>query len=54
MSTGSSNDYALANNSKEMRLTDVKTGEKPGNFQSFTKGDLIIAGRAYGTVLRQR
>jgi hypothetical protein len=31
---------------KEMRLTDVKTGEELGNFQSFGKDDLIIADQA--------
>jgi hypothetical protein len=31
---------------KELRLTDAKTGEKLGNFQSFGKDDLIIADRA--------
>jgi hypothetical protein len=35
---------------KEMRLTDAKTGEKLGNFQSFGKDDLVIADRAYGTI----
>jgi hypothetical protein len=31
---------------KEIRLTDAKTGEQLSNFQSFEKGDLIIADRA--------
>jgi hypothetical protein len=35
---------------KELRLTDAKTGEEQSNFQIFTKGDFIIAGRAYGTL----
>jgi hypothetical protein len=35
---------------KEMRLTDGKTGEKLSNFQNFTKGDLVVANRAYGTI----
>ncbi|MDR2743567.1 MAG: hypothetical protein LBB98_15665 [Treponema sp.] len=35
---------------KEMRLTDAKTGEKLSNFESFGKDDLIIAGRAYGSI----
>jgi hypothetical protein len=35
---------------KELRLTNAKTGEKLSNFHSFTKGGLIIAGRAYRTI----
>jgi hypothetical protein len=35
---------------KELHLTDAKRGEELSNFKSFTKGDLIIAGRAYGTI----
>jgi hypothetical protein len=35
---------------KELRLTDTKTEENLSNFQTFTKDDLIIAGRSYGTV----
>jgi hypothetical protein len=35
---------------RETRLTEAKTGEKLGNFQSFAKGDFIIADRAYGTM----
>jgi hypothetical protein len=33
-----------------MRLTDAKTGEKLSNVQSFGKGGVIIADRAYGTI----
>jgi hypothetical protein len=35
---------------KEMGLTDAKTGEKLSNFQSFGEDDLIITGRANGTI----
>jgi hypothetical protein len=35
---------------KELRLTEAETGEKLSNFQSFKKGGLIIAYRAYGSI----
>jgi hypothetical protein len=35
---------------KEIRLTDAKRGEKLSNFQSFGKGDLVIADWAYGSI----
>jgi hypothetical protein len=35
---------------KEMRLTDIKSGEKLSNFMSFATGDIVVGDRAYGTI----
>jgi hypothetical protein len=35
---------------KEMHLADAGTGEQLSNFQRFTRGDLVIADRTYGTI----
>jgi hypothetical protein len=35
---------------KEMRLTDMETGEKLLNFKTFGKNDIVVGDRAYGTI----
>jgi hypothetical protein len=35
---------------KEMRLTDIKSGEKLLNFRTFGKSDIVVGDRAYGTI----
>jgi hypothetical protein len=39
--------FTLAN--REFLITDGKTGEKMANFQKFTKDDIAVADRIYGT-----
>jgi hypothetical protein len=34
----------------EMQLSDIKQGERAGNFQCFGTGDVVIGDRAYGTI----
>jgi hypothetical protein len=35
---------------RELLITDRRTGEKLGNFQLFKKGDIVMGDRAYGTL----
>ena len=35
---------------REMRLTDMKAGEKLANFTVFGRGDIVVGDRAYGTI----
>jgi hypothetical protein len=34
----------------EMHLSDIKQGERAGNFECFVAGDVVIGDRAYGTI----
>jgi hypothetical protein len=35
---------------EEMHLSDIKRGERAGNFERFGAGDVVIGDRAYGTI----